>query len=65
MKYVLYEGENGDMLFTREEIVNANKETILTPFTNKTPTWTTEAENDGDAITLLNAHMITKSVGKS
>ena len=64
MKYVLYEGENGDMLFTREEIVNVNKETILTPFTNKTPTWTVESDDDSSAVTLLNAHMMVRSVKK-
>jgi len=64
MKYVLYEGGNGDMLFTREEIVSANRETILAPFENKTPTWTVEANDDSSAVTLLNAHMMAKSVKK-
>jgi len=64
MKYVLYEGDNGDILFTRETIVEANKKTILAPFTNKTPTWTVESDDDGSAITLLNAHMLAKSVQK-
>ena len=63
MKYVLYEGENGDMLFTKEEKVKENPN-ILAPFTNKTPTWTIEAEDDGAAITLLNAHMMVRSVQK-
>lgn len=62
MKYVLYEGGNGDMLFTKEEIVTANSPGILEPFTNKTPTWTCEAKDDNSAVTLLNAHVMARSV---
>ena len=61
MKYVLYEGANGDMLFTKEESVSANPN-LLDPFTNKIPTWTTEADDDNSAITLLNAHIMEKTV---
>ena len=61
MKYVLYEGKGGDMLFTKEEIVNNNKENLLKPFENKTPTWTCDADDDTSAITLLNAHSMTRS----
>jgi len=57
MKYVLYEGNNGDMLFTKEEEVKNNPH-ILEPFPNKTPTFTVEAENDGDAVAQLNAHIM-------
>lgn len=64
MKYVLYEGKNGDMLFTREDKVKENMPKILEPFENKNPTWTCEANSDNDAITLLNAHMMARSVNK-
>ena len=63
MKYVLYEGGNGDMLFTKEEEVKKNPN-VLDYFENKTPTWSTEAEDDSSAVTLLNAHMMAKSVEK-
>jgi len=63
MKYVLYEGANGDMLFAKEEDVK-NNPNVLNPFTNKTPTWSTEAQDDNSAITLLNAHIMEKSVQK-
>jgi hypothetical protein len=63
MKYVLYEGGNGDMLFAKEEDVK-NNQNLLTPFTNKAPTWTTEADDDNSAITLLNAHIMARSVQK-
>lgn len=63
-KYVLYEGKNGDMLFTRETIVETNKDTILKDFDNKNPTWTCEAKDDNDAVTLLNAHMMARAVQK-
>jgi hypothetical protein len=63
MKYVLYEGQNGDMLFTREELVKANP-SLLTPFENKTPTLTIEAEDDNDAITKLNGHMMMRGAQK-
>jgi len=61
MKYVLYEGENGDMLFTREDKVSPS---VLEPFKNKTPTFTTEAENDGDAVNQLNAHIMQRAAKK-
>jgi hypothetical protein len=63
MKYVLYEGQNGDMLFTKEQEVQANPH-ILEPFTNKTPTFTVEAENDGDAVAQLNAHIMLRVQNK-
>lgn len=56
-KYVLYEGQNGDMLFTREEKVRENPG-ILAPFANKQPTLTIEASDDSDAILKLNGHMM-------
>ena len=56
-KYVLYEGGNGDMLFTREEKVKENPG-ILAPFANKQPTLTIEAVDDNDAVTKLNGHMM-------
>jgi len=59
MKYVLYEGNNGDMLFTKEDEVKNNPH-ILEPFSNKTPTFTVEAENDGDAVAQLNAYIMTR-----
>lgn len=59
MKYVLYEGNNGDMLFTKEEEVKNNPH-ILDPFPNKTPTFTVEAADDGDAVMQLNAHIMTR-----
>lgn len=59
-KYVLYEGENGNMLFTKEEYVKANPN-LLKPFNKKQPTWTCEADNDNSAVTLLNAQMMTKA----
>ncbi len=64
MKYVLYEGGNGDMLFTREEIVNSNKESILAPFENKNPTWTVEADDDASAVALMNSYFTAKAVDK-
>jgi hypothetical protein len=63
MKYVLYEGENGDMLFAKEVDIAKNPK-VLEYFTNKVPTWTTEAEDDSSAITLLNAHIMARSVKK-
>ena len=63
MKYVLYEGEGGDMLFAKEEDVSKNPN-VLVPFENKTPTWTTEAEDDNSAITLLNALMVERATKK-
>ena len=59
MKYVLYEGGNGDILFTKEESVNSNPK-LLDPFTVKTPTWTVIAEDDNSAVMLLNAHLLEK-----
>jgi hypothetical protein len=63
MKYVLYEGGNGDMLFAKEEEV-IKSSNVLDHFTNKNPTWTVEAKDDNSAITLLNAHIMAKSVQK-
>jgi len=59
-KYVLYEGENGNMLFTKDEIVKSVPD-LLKSFDKKQPTWTCEAENDNSAVTLLNAHMMARS----
>jgi len=63
MKYVLYEGGNGDMLFTKEEEVKNNPH-ILEPFANKTPTLTIEAIDDGDAVQQLNAHIMLRAAKK-
>lgn len=57
MKYVLYEGNNGDMLFAKEVDVAKNPK-VIEHFANKTPTLTIEAEDDNDAITKLNGHMM-------
>ena len=62
-KYVLYEGQNGDMLFTKEEKVKENPN-ILAPFTNKQPTLTIEASDDNDAITQLNGQMMLRGQKK-
>jgi len=59
MNYVLYEGKNGDMLFTKVESVKDNPN-LLVPFENKTPTFTVEAENDGDAIAKLNEFIMAR-----
>jgi len=59
MKYVLYEGNNGDMLFTKEDEVKNNPH-ILDPFPNKTPTFTVEAADDGDAVTKLNEFIMSR-----
>jgi len=63
MKYVLYEGSAGSVLFTREELVKENPG-LLTPFENKTPTITIEADDDNDAITKLNGHMMSRGAEK-
>jgi len=63
MKYVLYEGKNGDMLFTREEFVKKNPN-LLSPFENKTPTLVIEASDDGDAIVKLNGNMMMRGQKK-
>jgi len=63
MKYVLYEGGNGDMLFTKEEEVKSNP-AVLEPFANKTPTLTIEAIDDGDAVQQLNAHIMLRAAKK-
>ena len=47
------------MLFTKEEEVKNNPH-ILDPFPNKTPTFTVEAADDGDAVAQLNAHIMTR-----
>jgi hypothetical protein len=60
MKYVLYERENGDMLFTKAESIKVNPN-LLVPFENKTPTVVIEADNDGDAVAKLNAHILTRA----
>lgn len=53
MKYLLYEGENNSILFTREDKI-ASSPVILEPFTNKTPTFTVEAADDSEAVQKLN-----------
>lgn len=63
MRYILYEGPGGNILFTREEFVRANPD-LLTPFENKTPTITIEANDDNEAVTKLNNHMMSKSAEK-
>jgi len=64
MKYVLYEGKNGDMLFTKEELVIANP-SLLAPFENKQPTFTTEANDDSEAISMMNAFIASRAHNKS
>lgn len=59
MKYVLYTGNGGDMLFTKEENVKAKPE-LLNPFVNKTPVLVVEAEDDNEAVTKLNEYMTSK-----
>ncbi|MEK6828809.1 MAG: hypothetical protein AABY15_01695 [Nanoarchaeota archaeon] len=56
-KYVLYEDPNGNMLFTKEELVK-NDSNLLAPFENKNPTLVIEADDDNDAVTKLNGHML-------
>jgi len=63
MKYVLYEGAGGNMLFTREEKVIENPD-LLTPFENKTPTFSVEASDDNEAIKKLNDHMLSRFAEK-
>ena len=63
MKYVLYEGPGGNILFTKEEYVIANPN-LLAPFENKTPTMTIEASDDNEAITKLNGHMMMRGAQK-
>lgn len=63
-KYVLYEGPNGDILFTKDELVRANPN-LLNKFDNKNPTWSCEAENDNSAIGLLNAQMMERMARQS
>ena len=53
IKYVFYEGDNGDVLFTREEYVKKNPK-LLDPFKNKKPVKTFEAEDDNSAISMFN-----------
>lgn len=62
-KYVLYEGNNGDMLFTKEENVVKHPK-LLDPFTNKQPTFTTEADNDSDAVTRMNEFFASRALKK-
>lgn len=62
-KYVLYEGQNGDMLFTKEENVKKHPK-LLDPFTNKKPTFTTEANNDNDAIAKMNEFFASRAAKK-
>jgi len=61
MKYVLYEGNNGDILFTKEEYIK-NNPSLLEPFQNKKPTFVVEATNDNEAILALNNYMNQKVV---
>ena len=63
MKYVLYEGSGGDMLFTREDKIKENPG-LLTPFENKAPTLVIEADDDNDAIMKLNGHMMMRGEKK-
>jgi hypothetical protein len=63
MRYVLYEGQGGDMLFTREDKVIGNP-SLLLPFENKTPTTVIEADSDNDAIAKLNEFMIARVIEK-
>ena len=62
-KYVLYEGSNGDMLFTKEENVK-NHPALLDPFTNKQPTFSVEADNDSDAIAKMNEFIASRALNK-
>lgn len=59
MKYVLYEGDLGAMLFTKEENIAKNP-ALLDPFVNKAPTATIEANSDSEAVRMLNGHMLTR-----
>ena len=59
MKYLLYEGENNSILFTREDTI-ASSPGVLEPFTNKTPTFTVEADSDSEAIQRLNEFMTSR-----
>lgn len=63
MKYVLYEGQNGDMLFTKEENVKLHPN-LLDKFTNKQPTFSVEANSDDEAIKQLNSHMASRAQNK-
>ena len=63
MKYVLYEGENGDMLFTREDKIKENP-SVLNQFVNKNPTFEVEALSDGDAVSRLNEFIKARGVRK-
>ncbi len=63
MKYVLYEGPNGNMLFTKEELVKANPN-LLNPFENKNPTLEIDAENDNEAIQQLNTIIMSRNQKK-
>ena len=59
MKYVLYEGHSGDMLFTKEEKVRENP-SVLEPFENKNPTFTVDAADDGEAVLKLNEFIMSR-----
>lgn len=63
MKYVLYEEQNGDMLFTKEENVKLHPN-LLDKFTNKQPTFFVEANSDDEAIKQLNTHMASRAQNK-
>ena len=63
MKYVLYEGKNGDMLFTKEENIKTNPG-LLAKFENKTPTLTVDADDDGRAVAELNTKLLIRSQEK-
>lgn len=60
MKYLLYEGENNSILFSREDKIAASPG-VLEPFTNKAPTFTVEADNDSEAIQRLNEFMASRT----
>ncbi len=63
MRYVLYEGQNGDMLFTKEELVKANPN-LLQPFEKKSPTLVIDAANDNEAIQQLNTIIMSRNQKK-
>lgn len=53
MKYLLYEGENDSILFTREDKLASNPG-LLDSFTNKNPTFSVETADDSEAVQKLN-----------
>jgi hypothetical protein len=63
MKYVLYEGKDGAMLFTKEESIKSNP-SLLAQFENKSPTLTIEASDDGAAVAELNTLLLIRNQEK-